>query len=159
MFPILLTGAGPLGLWGTQRKTVKLFLLVGLTCHPSQLINCFILLDLLLNSHITMFVSNVSHHLQLALISCPVLAGDDPASIIHAFNISWLEYSCVINLGMTPTALRKLQLIEKAGTHLHRHTGYHGSTMPPYRDFPWNFSSGLNYFSTIKKKKKKIVIL
>lgn len=103
------------------------------------------------------FVSNDSHQLQWAQRPCPVLAGSDPASIIHAFITSWLEYSCAINLGMMPTTLRKLQLIEKAGTQLRRHTGYHGSTKPPYGDFPWNFSSSSNSFSTIKKN--QIVIL
>lgn len=117
----------------------------------ADLINCFVLLDPLLSSHIAAFVTNVSHHLQLAQRPHPILVGDDLACIIHAFITSWLEYSCVVNLSMTPTALRKLQLIEKAGTHLHRHAGYRGSTKPPYRCFPWNFSSSSNSFSTIKK--------
>lgn len=77
-----------------------------------------------------------------------ILADDDPASVIHAFITFWLEYGCVINLAMTPTALRKLQLIEKAGTYFQRH---HGNTKPPYRNFTWNFSSSSNSFSTTKK--------
>lgn len=115
----------------------------------TDLMNCFILLDLLLSSHIAAFVSNISYHLQLAHRPCPILADDDLAFIIHAFITSWLVYSSVIKPGVMPTALRKLQLTEKAGTHLGRHTGYHGSIKPPYRDFPWNFISSLNSFSTI----------
>lgn len=98
-----------------------------------------------------MFLSNSSCHVQLAQRPSPILVGDDPTPIIHTFISFWLEYICVINLGMMPTAPRKLHLIEKAGKHLCRHNGYHGSTKPPHRDFPWNFSASPNSFSTSKK--------
>lgn len=93
-----------------------------------DLIKGYVILNPLLRSHMSPFVSNVSvsHHLQLAQRLHCILA---PVTT-DTFITSWLDYRCVINLSMMPTALRKLQLIEKYGTHLHRHTGYLGSTKP-----------------------------
>lgn len=95
----------------------------------ADLIKGFILLNPLLRSHISLFVCNVSHHLQLAQRLYCILVGDALApATTDTFITSWPDYSCVINLRMMPTALRKLQLMEKNGTHIHSHSGSLGCT-------------------------------
>lgn len=90
-----------------------------------DLIKGLILLNPLLRSHISPSVSNVSHHLHLAQRLHCILAPVTTDTV----TISWPDYSCLVNLSMMPTALRKLQLI-KNRTHLHSHAGYLGSTRP-----------------------------